>query len=207
MKGRVYTIVYMIIVTAAATALLTGARLALSRQIDRNRQLREHRAVLYALKLIPLDEKPTSEEVERLYTTRVKEAERDGATWYEAYGPDGEALQAVGRRFRGDLYWGPGVGVMSADPARERVVGLYFIEHAETPGLGGRITETWFLEQFEDKPIDPPIDDDTYFEFIPEERDPGPRQVNAISGATRTSEAVADLLNSAAGELREEGTD
>jgi len=64
-----------------------------------------------------------------------------------------------------------------------------FVSHSETPGLGGRISETWYKEQFRDLEFSP--DETVYVIYTPS---PG-GNVDAISGATGTSEAVRTILN------------
>ena len=71
----------------------------------------------------------------------------------------------------------------------DKIIGLEFISQEETPGLGGRIDELEFKEQFRDIIIN---DDGTnYIIYNPASGG----NVDAISGATLTSQAVADFLN------------
>ena len=70
------------------------------------------------------------------------------------------------------------------------ILGLEFISHEETPGLGGRISDMEFLEQFRDLDISN-SSDRSYIVFRPASGG----NVDAISGATLTSQSVRDLLN------------
>ncbi|MBL7006680.1 MAG: FMN-binding protein [Spirochaetia bacterium] len=67
---------------------------------------------------------------------------------------------------------------------------LRVLSHGETPGLGGRIEEEWFLDQFADLDISEGVK-------VVKERTDVPGEVDAISGATRTSDAVMLILNKA----------
>ena len=50
-------------------------------------------------------------------------------------------------------FWGPIDGYLGVDSRAERILGIAFTRQGETPGLGGRIVEAWFREQFRGKPI------------------------------------------------------
>jgi Na+-transporting NADH:ubiquinone oxidoreductase subunit C len=68
--------------------------------------------------------------------------------------------------------------------------GINFLKQNETPGLGARISEKWFLEQFRGKkgPMT----------MVPENtKNESSTQFDAITGATVTSKAVLSIVNSA----------
>lgn len=80
------------------------------------------------------------------------------------------------------------------------VKGVSFYEHHETPGLGARITEAWFREQWKDKKI---FDDDGELVSIKvakgkAENEVSPAQlphyVDGISGATLTGKGINFFL-------------
>lgn len=52
------------------------------------------------------------------------------------------------RRFSGSGLWGTVTGVLALNQEADRIVGMEIISHNETPGLGGRIEEDWFKDQF-----------------------------------------------------------
>ena len=71
--------------------------------------------------------------------------------------------------------------------------GLTFYEQQETAGLGGKIVEKGFRDQFagmsiEDKDGNPGI-------IISSSGDPAPNKVDGISGATMTCDKVQMMLN------------
>lgn len=192
MRDRVRTIVYMVIVTAVATALMTGAKFLVEDRIRTNERLFQNRAELYGLGVIPLTERLHPAEVERLHEARVKRAEEDSQVWLDAYDEEGVAPTAVGIEFRGQGFWGPIQGILSADPSGEKIVGLYISSHQETPGLGGRIAEQEFLSQFKERPIPEADPEGAYRLWQP---------TDAITGATRTSESMERILNKATADL------
>ncbi len=75
------------------------------------------------------------------------------------------------------------------DVARERVVGMAVLESKETPGLGDKIIfDETFHAGFKDLAIDPPV------VTVRDGRD-APNEVDVISGATISSDAVVSIIN------------
>lgn len=114
---------------------------------------------------------------------------------------DGEEILIT--RFSGMGLWGTVTGVLATDASVERIVGIDIISHSETPGLGGRIEQDWFKNQFRGERILP--------EGIvvrkgqggaDEDRDNG--QVDGITGATLTSTSMAVMLSAEIANLRRE---
>lgn len=106
-------------------------------------------------------------------------------------------------RFSGMGLWGTVTGVLATDASVQRIVGIDIISHSETPGLGGRIEQDWFKNQFRGERILP--------EGIvvrkgqggaDEDRDNG--YVDGITGATGTSTSMAVMLNAKIADLRRE---
>ena len=204
MSDKVFTVVYMIVITAVATALMTGANMLLEERIELNERLLEHRAQLRALGLLGVSERADAETVDALFRARVKRQDRDGRKLFLAYARDGKTVDAIGLEFEGQGYWGPISGIVSVDPSDRKIVALYFLEHRETPGLGGRIMAPWFLEQFKGKGGAEPDEEGRRLVFLAEGAEArGSNEVNAISGATRTSDSMRKILNEALRDLHE----
>ncbi len=60
---------------------------------------------------------------------------------------NGESLLV--KQFSGQGLWGTVTGVIAVDQSVSTIIGLDIISHSETPGLGGRIEEDWFKDQFQ----------------------------------------------------------
>lgn len=117
-----------------------------------------------------------------------EEVEKNDRSFYEGYDEDG---RKVGVAFIGS---GPGYqGVIEvmvgSDPAQEEVLGISILEHEETPGLGARITETEYREQFRGKPF-------TEYDVIRQEATEED-EIEGIAGATISAEAVANIVEEA----------
>lgn len=77
--------------------------------------------------------------------------------------------------------------IFGYDPAEDQVIGMTVLQSKETPGLGAKITsDSSFIGEFDG--IVPPL------EGVKEGGD-GPGEVDMITGATISSEAVIDIIN------------
>ena len=69
------------------------------------------------------------------------------------------------------------------------ISGVSIVSQNETPGLGARIEEPWFTAQFAGK--------QGPFTIVEEGTADTPSEVDAITGATRTSESFRNIVNRA----------
>jgi len=83
------------------------------------------------------------------------------------------------------------------EPDLETLKGIEVLDHSETPGLGGRITEDQFKKQFIGKKLKPKI------LVVKERKAEGTNEVDAITGATNTSRGIESFLNDAMKEFWE----
>ena len=74
------------------------------------------------------------------------------------------------------------------------IVGLDIISHSETPGLGGRIEEDWFKEQFRGELI-PPGGVRVMKGEGGMDLDQGNGMVDGVTGASLTSAAMETIVN------------
>ncbi|MFV2040998.1 MAG: FMN-binding protein [Candidatus Hydrothermarchaeales archaeon] len=106
--------------------------------------------------------------------------EKNETLYFEVYSAEGEllgyAFSQTGRGMWGDIQVAGGLDLDF------RLVGLFVIEQGETPGLGARIVEPLFLDQF--KGLES--------EEIKLEKYGG--KVDAISGASISSRAVTEII-------------
>ena len=83
---------------------------------------------------------------------------------------------------KGNGLWGPISGYLAIAADGSTIVGANFDHKSETPGLGGEITTEKFQSQFNGKPI----------------RENGqlvPIEFDAITGATKTSNGVKEMID------------
>ncbi len=76
-------------------------------------------------------------------------------------------------------------------PDLETIKGIEALDHTETPGLGGRMSEEGFKRQFVGKKLKPKIS------LVRGKETVGPNEVHAITGASYTSKGIEDIINEA----------
>ncbi|THB63717.1 MAG: RnfABCDGE type electron transport complex subunit G [Spirochaetaceae bacterium] len=116
--------------------------------------------------------------------------EVEGAAVYPAR-LDGEIAGVAVLARTGKGYSGNIDGIVGFSP-EGRITKVVILRHAETPGLGARITEEDFTNQFVGmSPLQNKL-------LVAKDMVDGATKVDAITAATISSRAVIDLINSAA---------
>lgn len=122
----------------------------------------------------------------------IKEVNKDGKTFYEGFksgGRVGVAMVAEGGGFQGTIEL-----MLGADPDNGKIYGIQILNHAETPGLGANIETEDYRNNFAKKPfgdyrvVKRPATD--------------PMEVEAISGATISSEKVTNIVEKAVKDIQ-----
>jgi Na+-transporting NADH:ubiquinone oxidoreductase subunit C len=137
----------------------------------------------------------SKDKVSSLFAERIKNIQIGERTLYVGYEEDGRTIKGYAFPVGGPGFWGPIQGMVGVDPGATKVLGLAFTKHSETPGLGGRITEDWFLTQFKDLPLHPIEGGQKIFYLKPAGTKTAANELDAITGATNTSSAVEAFLN------------
>lgn len=130
------------------------------------------------------------EAVDAKYTEIITENE-DGT--FTANTKDGEKLIIS---LRGAGLWGPIWGYISVNNDGETVYGAFFNHEGETAGLGARIVEEWFQELFIGKKIynNGEVALGVYKAGKAPATVPADCYVDAVTGATLTSNGVHDMI-------------
>jgi len=182
-KMSVKPILFMIAITVVFTGVLATINEITAEQVALNERAAEQRSFLNVIDLEY--EGLTAEEVNSLYEETFTEITAGGHDLYEAH-VDGDLVGYV-YPMADSAVWGELRGIMGIHRDFEYLLGVEFLSHNETPGLGGRIEEDEFKEQFREYDISDVADDN----FVDYEGD-----LDAISGATGTSNAVRRIMNS-----------
>jgi len=105
----------------------------------------------------------------------------------------------VGYAFTGEGagYQGTIEIIIGMDSELDKITGIQILESVETPGLGAKITSKSFRDQFRALVVLPLID------LIKGKKAEKPNQIQAITGATISSQAIVDILNRTIKEVRE----
>ena len=182
-QSLAYTVIFTFVVCFVFVAILSVANQATAERVEQNQVIAQQRAILTAMGI----EFDSDEEILVLFE-EVEEIEVNDRIFYRTE-RNGEVVLATA--FRGQGVWGPIVGVLAMDESLERTMGLEIISHEETPGLGGRITESWFREQFRDREVP-----EGRFTYV-RDTSPGTGEFEAITGATGTTRNMERILTDA----------
>ena len=148
-----YVIVYAGLMAAGFTAAIMALQVVTSPIVERNRRLLYHNA-LVSLFGLGDPERMTPDEVETVVQNQVEQKQKllDPKTGREfpllrAFDGRGEL---IGYAFpiSGVGFWARIEGLLAVTADLERTLGVVFLSHGETPGLGGRITTDEFGDQF-----------------------------------------------------------
>lgn len=185
-RRSLFTLLFMLLVTVVFVSGLTAMYLATRETVQANEQLFLKRAVLYAANIPVPGERA---ELERVYEQRVR-AVVDSAgrvAYYEIRQEPAGGLSSYVLPVVGQGLWGPLESVVGVRKDLKTLTGIEFTRQNETPGLGARIEEAWFKEQFRGKrwPL----------ATVPEGGPAGEQEFEAITGATNTSNGVKGILN------------
>jgi Na+-transporting NADH:ubiquinone oxidoreductase subunit C len=188
---RVFLVLFTIAVTVVFIAPITFMHLVTRPIVALNEEVFLKRAVLTAA---GLEVPASSAEAKALFDGRIEQL--------PAQGTDASAAEPVYRvtagagatagwviTRTGPGLWGDITAVVGFAADREHLAGLEFLRQSETPGLGARIGERWFKQQFRGKRGP--------FTAVAEGEPTTENEFDAITGATFTSNAVRDLVNAA----------
>ena len=176
-----YIFLYSTILVVVVAVMLTVAALWLQPYQQRNRDNEQRINILHAAGIANVN-KDNASELFKQHCTTESLLDENGL-------PDNNGtlpLFVIDREIsvipmKGKGLWGPISGFIAID-AKGNIVGANFDHESETPGLGGEITTEKFQSQFKGKQI----------------RKNGqiaPIEFDAITGATKTSNGVKEMID------------
>ncbi len=184
-QGKIYTIIFTFIVSFVFVFVLAFANDITKERVELNQKLFEVRAFLNALNI---DFENSEEAIEKF--EGLEEELINGTTLYSTT-TENEKVYAY--RFTGNALWGTVDGVLAVNEQVTKIIGLDIISHNETPGLGGRIEEKWFRDQFRNEKIS----EDGISLNIGGDGDYNSdnSEFDSITGATNTSQSMQKIIN------------
>ncbi len=193
-QSPAYTLIFILslcMVFGFGISLVNYATLPL---LMKNEALHKNKVLSEAF-LLKIGSEATAEEYEKTvaYALKPRELEYKGRR-IETYLNRGNG--DIGFVFSGFGLWDriTGILVMSSDLGQIR--NIVFLEQHETPGLGSRIEEKWFTDQFRSLNLNWAIPAEKRI-IIGQSPDVNAKnRVDAITGATQTSLALMDAINS-----------
>lgn len=187
-NSNVYTFVYMTIVVIIVAVLLALANQALKPRQDANILLDKQKQILGALKVDFSQADPAE-----VYYTLVNDTLTFGDK--EVYVANLNGAVKYILPLSGKGLWGGIGGYLALDEDKNTIYGVNFNHEGETPGLGAKIVEMPFREQFEGKHIRNAEGQVVSVAVLKAgNQAEGQEQVDAISGATITSTGVSTML-------------
>jgi len=180
---QAWLVLVLAIVFAAALACIQAG---LGPRIEENKRNETYQQVPY---LVGVRDEAAAQAV------RVQEfATPDGKIAYQAATADGEPLgwviKGAGQGFADKIEL-----LVGLDPQAKRITGLFVLDQKETPALGNRIVEAEWRAGFDGLSASEPV--------VITRGESVDNGVEALSGATISSESVASILNAAVSEFRE----
>ena len=190
-NNNTYTIVYSAILVVIVAFLLAFVSQSLKSKQDANKALDQKKQILNALNLRGLD----GEAAEAKYAEVVKdEKELNGQNLYLCHINDEEVCVVS---MKGMGLWGGISGFVALHTVDNvvKVYGAYFNHEGETAGLGAEIKDS---QAWQEKFIDKKVFSDNFSEVVlsvVKNVDDPETQVDAVTGATLTSNGVNDMLH------------
>lgn len=189
-ESKLYTVIFSFVVTFVFVFVLAFLNMLTASNVQKSQEFFKIRAVLNALGITYNSYDDAKEKFQQLNKLQHNGSEIFVNT------VDGKKVYAI--IFHGSGLWGPIDGVLAVAEDLETIVGIDFITQNETPGLGGRIEERWFKDQFNGERIPQKLE----ISVSKTSDDKGDGRVDAISGATLTSKALEKILNDTLETLR-----
>jgi len=169
----------LLILSIICSAALAFVNIKTEPIIRRNEEIKRMMTVLnvFEVSYDPLDYRSVTD----TFRFRITETEENGLTIFHEKESGQTALQLSGSGFQGIIKV---VVALKGDT----VSGFRIIRQSETPGLGSRISEEAFQKQFIGKKVSGGI-------TLVKSGKAGPKEFDAITGATESSKALARILN------------
>jgi RnfABCDGE-type electron transport complex G subunit len=178
MKDKIMMLVFVLVLGSILTGILVAVNWYTTPVISKNEELTVRSTVLQAFG-IPFDKN----DVDQVFAENVQVKEQDGRKYYVA------GAKGIAFAYAGSGLWGPINGIVALNPDLSTLRAVTIIHQEETPGLGSRITEQKYLDQFKGK------DFTSGLKLVPPGKSKGNNEVDAITGATLTPKAFLQILN------------
>lgn len=183
---KIKNLVFVLVLGSVCAGLLMGIRWYTLPIIEKYQAMVLKTTILNAAGVAS-----TAETLDDLFEIKIREAGSGESKYYLS--PEDDFIF----EYKGRGLWGMIEGVITLYPDLKTIKSLQIIAQEETPGLGGRIVEEQFLNSFSGKIVDPKL-------VLTKLKAGGATEkVEAITGATITTEALVDTINDSVAEFRE----
>ncbi len=187
-NGNVYTFVYATVMVVIVAFLLAFVASALKPTQDANVERDRKNQILTSLNITGL----TGTGIDNKYKETITETLQEAGGEVFVANVNGAVKYVLPVKGRG--LWGGLWGYISIDEDKQHVYGTYFDHESETAGLGARIKERWFQEQFNGKPIFTDNPQKVALTVVKEGQSKAETEIDGVTGATLTSKGVAGMV-------------
>lgn len=186
-EATIYTIIFIFIVSFVFVLLLSLANQVTVARVELNQELARRSAILSAMGI----DATGQQEIQAAFA-KIKVDQQDGL-----YAGQVNGQTVYAKSFAGPGLWGTISGYIAVDSSISKFVGIEIVSDSETPGLGARINEAWFKDQFRGEVV--PANGTIGVKALPGDGDPNKTDgiVDGITGATRTSDSMQAIVNAA----------
>ena len=183
-ETRAYPVVFMIIITIIFIGILATFYQLSFAKVQKYREMQLKKMVMSVFEL-PI------QNVEKDFSKYIITREMEDLMYYESR--IDSILLGYCFPISGSGLWGTIHALLAVTPDFKKVINIEIVDQNETPGLGGRITESWFKDQFKGKTL---INNNVLnnFVLIPENETAKDNEINQITGATASSKALVDMI-------------
>ncbi|MBW1959140.1 MAG: FMN-binding protein [Deltaproteobacteria bacterium] len=200
-KSAAYIIGFMIVICVVFGTGVSVVHNATQDMLEKNKRFHRNRIICRAFLL------PVSDDSAKAYAEAISKHIRiksitEGSRIRNVYRRIDPENPAIGFDFSGMGFWDRINGIIVFTQDLEKIINIQFFDHKETPGLGARIEEKWFTDQFKGVRIawNKDVSDRV---IIGRATGAKPdNQVDAITGATQTSMALKRFLNAELDRIR-----
>lgn len=177
MNEQMKTILFILILGVFTSVILVGMDLFTEERIAQNEEALKEAAILDGFDI------PYSlSTINDTYIEHVVIEEYDGFVFYTDVDTG-----RISFHFSGNGLWGPITGILTLESDFETIAHISVLAHEETPGLGGVIGSREYLDTFVGKEME--------INIVKSTTTLSNNQVDAITGATRTSDLFELLIN------------
>lgn len=178
MKRYMNMIVFVLIMGTVTALLLSGMDYLTKDRIAENQEAELKSTILDAYEI-----SYNLSNIHDVFDQTITKEEHGDITFYIDM-----KSESVSYVFEGGGVWGAIIGVITLKSDFETIQYIRILQQEETPGLGGIVAEEQYLANYVGKKLDPSIS-------IVKAPTDSSNEVIAISGATRTSSAFENILN------------
>lgn len=217
-ESILYTVLFSLVATFVLVLPLTIANELTKKQVEQNTRVSDSLSILQSMglpadKTKPLELIATYDGLQKFkkvdgklvpVTNAEVEAARKAKNPIQPLYFKSEVAGAIvwAGAFTGPGLWGNVTLALGFDQPIERIVGYAPVAQVETPGLGARIADQWFIDQFPGQKVPT----SGVFKFVAGSGTGDPNKdndtIDGVTGATVTTTAVRDILNAAVAEMK-----